>query len=529
MSHVPLFRGRPIDWTIDQHSISFSIVDGPTGRGCTVFCRAETVPGYGPIVPDILYKTLRFNSTLPNPEKFIHLFFEEAARSVQISGGKGASLATLSILSLSADIADNNNIIELSDELRQRLTIRPPDFAVPEGFIISVSALQKTVQTSVVLETSIARLLTLSAEGKDIQWQCMDIYNQLRAMPMDTEIAHAVTSAFRSLVAVAAVPNKRKEFRVAVRSSSVSEDTREGSGAGQNDTVLGVTTERELLDAVKQCWASLYSFKSVGYRRQTMQPINTGMAVVVQTLVVCDCAGVLFSQNAATGDPGECLISANNGLGATVVSGEVDADQFVVRRSYNASQLTILSRKRGTKKIVLNVGKKGQLQRHTNRTKGLCLTDEMALKLARIGVILERLFSYPVDIEWGLLGVRWNCFHIFSDHDYSGLLQGKFFLFQCRAITTLNPFTDWELKHEFDSAVMSNEDVWTTANVYEVLPHALTLPTMHFFISIVDQVLKKRVDKMKDFQWDVHRFMPCFNYHLFLDVFNVSLGSWMNF
>lgn len=85
----------------------------------------------------------------------------------------------------------------------------------------------------------------------------------------------------------------------------------------------------------------------------------------------------------------------------------------------------------------------------------------------------------------------------------------------------MNEFTDWELKHEFDSPVMSNEDFYTTANVQEEFPHAITLPTM-FFVTQVDHVLKKLIDKEKNPKWEVHRFMPCFNYHVFLDVFNVS-------
>lgn len=99
--------------------------------------------------------------------------------------------------------------------------------------------------------------------------------------------------------------------------------------------------------------------------------------------------------------------------------------------------------------------------------------------------------------------------------------QDEIFILQCRPLTTGNAFSDWELTHEFDSAVMSQEDLYTTANVDEVLRNAVSLPTM-FFLSMADRVLKKHLDGDKRPEWNVNRFMPCFNYHVFIDVFNVG-------
>lgn len=101
-------------------------------------------------------------------------------------------------------------------------------------------------------------------------------------------------------------------------------------------------------------------------------------------------------------------------------------------------------------------------------------------------------------------------------------LQTEIFLLQCRRIFTGIELTDWELKHEFDSPVMSSEDLYTTANIGEILTKAVTLPTM-FFISLLDKALKKHVDENKHADANINRFVPCFNYHMFLDVFNVSI------
>lgn len=75
------------------------------------------------------------------------------------------------------------------------------------------------------------------------------------------------------------------------------------------------------------------------------------------------------------------------------------------------------------------------------------------------------------------------------------------------------------MKHEFDSPVMSTDDLYTTANIGEVLPKAVTLPTM--FLVSLSKALKKHVDEDKNS--NINRLIPCFNYHMFLDVFNVSI------
>lgn len=89
----------------------------------------------------------------------------------------------------------------------------------------------------------------------------------------------------------------------------------------------------------------------------------------------------------------------------------------------------------------------------------------------------------------------------------------------------MNELSDWELKHEFDAAVMTKEDLFTSEYVQEDLSSAMCLPTS-YFISLFDETLKKYVDNgRKDFQWPVNRFVKCFNYHVFLDVLNVGFST----
>lgn len=402
-SKVCFFRGRPINWITDCYRISF-VVNGESGRGLRVHSRLATIPNYGPRTYPPIYRTINFYSLPPSTDKFIYLFHEEAARSVPISGGKGASLAMLSILSLSEDIANNTDAISEGVNKQRQVLIPPPQFSVPEGFIISSSAFEKTIQMDVMIEKSIERLLILAGQEKDLQYQCNDLQRLIMATEMDSEITHAVLTAFRSLKEVSR-GIKEKDFSVAVRSSCTTEDTVEVSGAGHNDTILGVYLETSVLMAIKQCWASLYSYKSVQYRKNTVQPIRTGIAVVVQKMVPADSAGVLYSQNPSTGDPQESLITGNFGLGDLIMAGEVEPDNFFVYRSYDSSKLSIAGKIMGSKKYMLQLGKKGNIQKKTSSSKGFCLNDDMVLKLSKVGVVLEGLYGHPMDIEWAIKDV----------------------------------------------------------------------------------------------------------------------------
>src|ERR1700750_3288249 len=120
------------------------------------------------------------------------------------------------------------------------------------------------------------------------------------------------------------------------------------SAAGQHDTYLNVRGEAAVLDAVKRCWASLWSARAIGYRaRCGVEPGGVRIAVVVQQLVLAEAAGVMF-----TIDPldsaREVVISANWGLGESVVAGGVTPDVAVVDRASG----TLVSYQVGSKEMM---------------------------------------------------------------------------------------------------------------------------------------------------------------------------------
>lgn len=117
----------------------------------------------------------------------------------------------------------------------------------------------------------------------------------------------------------------------AVRSSAVSEDSEEMSAAGQMSTFLGVSTLPDIRHSILKCWASQFSQTAIEYKRGYGQPLNSPMAVVVQEMIHCQQAGVIFTCDPVTGNEGYLTLTANYGLGESVVGSLSDPDTITVQ------------------------------------------------------------------------------------------------------------------------------------------------------------------------------------------------------
>src|SRR5690606_31019101 len=126
------------------------------------------------------------------------------------------------------------------------------------------------------------------------------------------------------------------------RSSAVGEDSAAQSFAGQMDTFLFVKGDEALIDAIKGCWASAFSDRALFYRHQNQIPVtDIRMAVIVQEMIFGEVSGVLFSANAISGNWDQTVISATYGVGEGLVSGELDADHWVIDRASRQITATI--------------------------------------------------------------------------------------------------------------------------------------------------------------------------------------------
>lgn len=248
-------------------------------------------------------------------------------------------------------------------------------FDVPSGFCITTEAYRRAVHGTVVEEGTMTDASTARAA--------------VMAAPIPAEVESAVRAAYSRLGV----------GPVAVRSSATAEDLPGASFAGQQDTYLGVTGINDVLSAVQRCWASLWTDRAVAYRKaHDISGAGVALAVVVQTMVDAESAGVLFTADPVTGRRRQAVLDAARGLGESVVSGSVDPDHFVI----DTATGRILDRRRGGGDAV-------------------SVTDSQVVALASLGDRVERTFGTPQDIEWATDG------------------DGKLWLTQSRPITTLFP------------------------------------------------------------------------------------------
>jgi rifampicin phosphotransferase len=284
---------------------------------------------------------------------------------------------------------------------------------VPPGFCITTVAYEM-----VASEAGLAAILdTYSAgESGDSGRLAEAARNCLLEAVMPPRVAEAIIKAYHVLGVGEPLP-------VAVRSSATAEDLPFASFAGQQDTYLNIVGSEALLDAVRRCWASLWTDRAVSYRTSLgIDQSSVRLAVVVQRMIESSVSGVLFTANPLTGKRRQAVIDANPGLGEAVVSGATNPDHFVV----NTVTGEIVERRIGSKRVIIRGTEGGGTTRiETSDENGeACLSDEQVRALAALGAQVEAHYGAPQDTEWAI--------------DPSG----KLWLVQSRPITTLYPLPD---------------------------------------------------------------------------------------
>ena len=185
---------------------------------------------------------------------------------------------------------------------------------------------------------------------------------------------------------------------VAVRSSAVGEDSEMASFAGQHLTCLNVRpSPPALADVVRAIRQSARSEAALAYRRRLGLPSEPRIGVVVQELVLADCAGVLFTRNPFDGSD-EMVIEASWGLGESVVAGLVTPDRFRISREGK-----VLERTAGTKDIAVRVLPEGgtyEAQVPAELVRTLYLDDTQLRELHAPATSCEETFGGSQDLEW---------------------------------------------------------------------------------------------------------------------------------
>jgi pyruvate,water dikinase len=216
----------------------------------------------------------------------------------------------------------------------------------------------------------------------------------IRATAVPERVRDEIAAAYRALA------EGEEDAPVAVRSSAIGEDSAEATFAGQQDTFLWVRGAERVCEAVRDCWASLFSPEAVAYRARLGGGRQPAMGVTVQRMVDAEVSGVMFTCNPVSGDPSAVAINASWGLGLAVVGGEVTPDE------YRVSKVTgeLLQRTVGPKRIEYVAGAAGaeRAEVPAERQEVPCLDERALAALLEVGRRVERHFDAHQDIEWAL-------------------------------------------------------------------------------------------------------------------------------
>jgi pyruvate, water dikinase len=194
-----------------------------------------------------------------------------------------------------------------------------------------------------------------------------------------------------------------KHALVAVRSSATAEDLPGASFAGQQSTFLNVYGEANVIEKVKEAWASLFTARAIFYRQTNkFDHFKVGIAIPVQRMVESDKSGIMFSLDPVTNDKSKVVIEAIFGLGEMIVQGAVTPDHYEVdKKSDEITVKTVHTQektmyKKGPRNVEVNLS-------HEKGSK-IKLTDSEILALADLSKKLEKHYYFPQDSEWAIEG-----------------------------------------------------------------------------------------------------------------------------
>ncbi len=236
----------------------------------------------------------------------------------------------------------------------------------------------------------------------------------------------------------------------AVRSSATDEDNTDFSFAGQFESYLFVTKEN-LADQIKSVWCSAFSKRVMEYRENNNLHHTSGIAVIIQEMIDAEAAGVAFGINPVNGNKNEKWVNVVFGLGEGLVSGRLNADQFIIT---NGTITTQLADK--THQIVLDSANNGGIKQIAVAKEKQNLSSLTVALIFELGTILENLdkeYGTPQDIEFAVK-------------------DDNLFILQARPVTTLH-----KIKDKTETYI-----VWDNSNIIESYP-GVTTPLTFSFIS----------------------------------------------
>lgn len=284
--------------------------------------------------------------------------------------------------------------------------------AVPGGCAVTVHGFRHFMREN-GLESRIAALLDgLANDHSNLADVGSAIRDAITGAVMPADLEAEIKACYEALSSDAG----ETDLPVAVRSSATAEDLPDASFAGQQATFLYIRGGDAVVQAAKDCFASLYTDRAIAYRvEKGYADTRVGLSVGIQRMVRSDtgAAGVAFSIDTESGFDRTVLINGAVGLGEAVVQGFVDPDEFVVFKPLLDRYRPIVRKKLGGKQVKMVQAAGGGtpvINTDERERQRFCLSDDDILALARCVVAIEAHYGRPMDVEWAKDGVDGRLF-----------------------------------------------------------------------------------------------------------------------
>lgn len=314
---------------------------------------------------------------------------------------------------LEFDQVDRDNIAQVGGKGANLGEMTQAGFPVPQGFILPASAYRLFIEEN-DFQRRIKELLKSANldRPKELQGVSEKIRSMLERGNIPQEIKSEVVDRYGK------VGSLFKHGLVAVRSSATAEDLPGASFAGQQETYLNIQGEANLLEAVRKCWASLFTPRAIFYRKEKhFDHFKVNLAVVVQEMIESEVSGIAFTADPLSQDKNKIVIEAIWGLGELVVQGSITPDRYELdRHSLEIIKVTPTSQ---SVELIRKGRENKEVRTPKGRQKRQKLSEGKIKELARILQKVHAHYFFPQDIEWAYK-------------------KGKFYIIQSRPITTLS-------------------------------------------------------------------------------------------
>ena len=345
-------------------------------------------------------------------KKYIRKLNELNIEDIELVGGKNASLGEM--------IGNLTNL----------------GIKVPDGFATTSDAYRDFIK-----HNNLGNRINKALENLDIK-NINDLTKtgkQVRDWILESELPEKLVAEIKSEWNEM---SNNKDIAVAIRSSATAEDLPDASFAGQQETYLNIKGFDNIINALHNVYASLYTDRAIAYRiHQGFDHSLVALSVGFQHMVRSDigASGVMFTLDTESGFRDAIFITSSYGLGETVVQGSVNPDEFYVyKEALKKNKHPILRKTLGDKSVKMILGKSNSLGKTVeiidvdkDESRQFSINDDDITELAQSALLIEEHYGRPMDIEWGKDGSDGKIY----------ILQARPETVQSRSGNTINRYT----------------------------------------------------------------------------------------